>query len=353
MSTSSTPDSQSRKLSPWAWVGIGVSVLMTVWFVGDIQWKQIRMELLSVQLWPVCVAAALLLSEFWLRALRWKVVLTPVAPNARIRDLFSASVVGAAGNTLLPMRAGEIARALVASRHTGLGITTVLATNVMERVYDLFGLVTVLVVMVLLLPDTLGGSAGEQQLVENLQVYGGILGISALIAMMIFFALARRPQRAKRFASYFLGILPEVIARPAVGVVDAFLAGFSSAGEIRLMRRSLLFSVVLWFNGSFAIYFLFRAFSLDLPYSAACFTTVAIALTVLLPQAPGFFGVFHVAIEKTLVLWQVPEVSAEAFAIVFWAVSFVPVTALGLAATWREGLSLAALKRHARRATNG
>ena len=101
---------------------------------------------------------------------------------------------------------------------------------------------------------------------------------------------------------------------------------------------------MLWFNGSFAIFLLFKAFSLDLPYAAACFTTVAIALTVLLPQAPGFFGVFHVAIEKTLVLWQVPEASAEAFAIVFWAVSFVPVTALGLLAIWREGISLGSLR---------
>jgi len=326
---------------------------MTAWFVSDIQWQQIRREFLSVEAWPVAAATVLLLLEFWLRALRWKVVLSPVSPEARVRDLFSASVVGAAGNTLLPMRAGELARALVASRHTGLGVTTVLATNVMERVYDLFGLVTVLVVMVLLLPDQLGGSLAEQQLVENLQVYGGVLGISALSAMLVFFALARRPERARKFASYFIDVLPQFVSVPLGGLVDAFLSGFSSAGDIRLMRRSLLLSVALWFNGSFAIYFLFRAFSLDLPYSAACFTTVAIALTVLLPQAPGFFGVFHVAIEKTLVLWQVPEVSAEAFAIVFWAVSFVPVTVLGLVALGREGLSLNSLKHHANNGASG
>ena len=57
---------------------------------------------------------------------------------------------------------------------------------------------------------------------------------------------------------------------------------------------------------------------------------VAIALGVALPQAPGFVGVFHVAIENTLLLWgQDPQV-AKSFALIFWMVSFVPVTLLGL-----------------------
>ena len=335
---------KKRRRSAWPLVGIAVSSIMTIWFVRDIQWDQIGAPLVSVGKVAVGAASMLLLLEFWLRACRWKVVLKPAAPGARVRDLFVASLVGAAGNTLLPMRAGEIGRALVAHRRCGVGLATVLATNVMERVTDLFGLVAVLVAMVLLLPDQLGGSAAEQTLVDNLQLYGGVLGIGALVAMSIFFALARVPERAKSLAALLLTGASERFRNRILSLLDACLAGFASAGDVALLRTSLGLSLVLWFNGSFAIFLLFKAFSLDLPYAAACFTTVAIALTVLLPQAPGFFGVFHVAIEKTLVLWQVPEASAEAFAIVFWAVSFVPVTALGLLAIWREGITLGSLR---------
>jgi hypothetical protein len=90
--------------------------------------------------------------------------------------------------------------------------------------------------------------------------------------------------------------------------------------------------------------------------SAACFTTVVIALTVVVPQAPGFFGVFHVAIEKTMVLWLSAPIlgysiaeeepliqAAKAFAIVFWGVSFIPVTVIGLMAMLREGLTFSSI----------
>jgi hypothetical protein len=54
-------------------------------------------------------------------------------------------------------------------------------------------------------------------------------------------------------------------------------------------------------------------------------------------------GVFHLAAENTLRLWGLEEGSAEAFAIVFWVVSFVPVSVAAVLLSWREGLSLRGL----------
>jgi hypothetical protein len=73
---------------------------------------------------------------------------------------------------------------------------------------------------------------------------------------------------------------------------------------------------------------------------------VAIALTVALPQAPGFIGVFHIAIEKTMLLWGMAPDESKGFALVFWSVSFVPVTVVGLIAMWREGLTMREIAHH-------
>ena len=86
----------------------------------------------------------------------------------------------------------------------------------------------------------------------------------------------------------------------------------------------------MWINGAIAIFCLFVAFDITLPFGAACFMGVAIALAVALPQAPGFVGVFHIAIANTLLLWGQDPIAAKGFALVFWAVSFVPVTILGV-----------------------
>ena len=88
---------------------------------------------------------------------------------------------------------------------------------------------------------------------------------------------------------------------------------------------------------------LFEAFDMTMshPFGAACFTGVAIcALTVALPQAPGFVGVFHVAMQKTMILWGQGDADANGFAIVFWAVSFLPVTTVGLWRLYKEGIQL-------------
>ena len=47
-----------------------------------------------------------------------------------------------------------------------------------------------------------------------------------------------------------------------------------------------------------------------------------------------------------MVLWGVPDAESKGFAIVFWAVSFVPVTVVGLVAMWREGLGMKDLTEH-------
>ena len=111
---------------------------------------------------------------------------------------------------------------------------------------------------------------------------------------------------------------------------DGFVKGLGNTTDTSGLWLSGLLSVGMWLNGAFAIFCLFKAFSLALPFGAACFISVAIALSVALPQAPGFVGVFHVAIETTLLLWAQDATIAKGFALIFWGVSFVPVTLIGL-----------------------
>jgi len=340
-----------KKLKLASILGVSITVLMTYWFLRNSHWGEISENLAGVNLVWVGIATFALLFEFLLRAIRWKFVLSPVKGTAPLGGLLSATLIGGAINTLLPARAGDVARAIVGSRHTELPVTTIVATNVMERVYDIFGLVSVLIFMLISIPDEVTQHGGE--LVTNLKVYGAIFGVAACIAMATFLALASKGEKSKALFAKFLVIFPDAISDKIMGMFDSFIVGFASTRDRRLLWISAGLSVLLWANLAFAVYALFQAFGLGLPISAACFTTVVIALTVVVPQAPGFFGVFHIAIEKTMVLWLSaplletgldagdPIVQAsKAFAIVFWGVSFIPVTIFGLAAMFREGLSL-------------
>ena len=328
-------------------VAIAVSGGALAWFLSNVEWGPLAGTLRGVHVGWVAAAAGLLLFEFVLRALRWRVLLRPLGTTARVRDLFAAQVIGAAANTLLPLRAGEVAKPLVAARRTEQPIVAVVATAVMERVYDLLGLLSVLLVMVLVLPDQPGASTEEAELVSNLKLYGGLFGATAACCMAIFFALATRKQAARSVFEKIVGVAPAPVQRPFLHLFDGFVAGLGNTRDLRGLLQAGALSVVLWLNGAVAIQLLFFAFDMGLPFGAACFTAVAIALTVALPQAPGYLGVFHVAMEKTMLLWGQDMAVAQGFAIVFWAVSFLPVTLVGVVATWREGLDLGSFREEA------
>jgi len=315
---------------------IFLSAIGVWWFVHDIAWPEVVAVLGTIRVEWVAIAAIALLGEFLIRSLRWAILLRPLGVSVRIPDLWAATVIGAAVNTLIPLRAGEIAKPMVASRRTGLRLSTLFATNVMERVFDLLGLVSILVLMVILLPAT----SGDDLLVANLYRYGSWIGFGAFTAMMVFFLLATRGPQARGAFERILSVAPEPARRPFLHLFDGFVLGLGSSRSRTSVLKAAALSVLMWLNGAVAIWCLFQAFRVPLPFAAACFTGVAIALTVALPQAPGFIGVFHVAIEKAMTLWGLAPHESKGFALVFWAVSFVPVTVVGLMAMWQEGLSV-------------
>ena len=328
-----------------ALLAILISGTAAAWFLVGVEWAPLGAVLSEIHLGWALLAAGILLGEFGIRALRWQVLLRPLGTTARLRDLFAAQVIGAAVNIFLPLRAGEVAKPLVAARRTGHPIAAVVATAVMERVYDLFGMLSVLTLMALVLaPDAgAGASAENRELVTNLKLYGGLFGLFALSCMGIFFFLATRERAARGVFAAIVSIAPAPVRDRFLDLFDGFVAGLGNTRDARGLFQAAGLSIWMWLDGALAIWCLFHAFDMPLPFGAACFVAVAIALTVALPQAPGFVGVFHVAIEKTLVLWGQDITPAKGYAIVFWAVSFLPVAFVGLLALWREGISLSEL----------
>lgn len=324
--------------------GLIVSLGFTLWFVLRAHWGEVGEALVGVDVPAVVISAMVLYTEFVIRTLRWKVLLRPLAPHARVWRLFIATVIGMSLNVVLPFRAGDFARPWLGSRETGTPMLPLVTVAVIERVFDILGLVSILVIMVLILPEN---AQAHGELVWNLKLYGSVFGFAGLSGMAIFLTLAAREQAARHIFARIVSIAPRPVADRFLFLFDGFVKGLESVRSRRALWQAGALSLLHWLNGSISIYVLFHAFGIDLPFAAACFTTVAIALTVALPQAPGFFGVFHVAIETTLVLWGLDPAPAQAFAIVFWAVSFVPVATTGAIAFWREGLSLTAIREQA------
>ena len=71
----------------------------------------------------------------------------------------------------------------------------------------------------------------------------------------------------------------------------------------------------------------------------ACLVAICLALAIALPQAPGYVGVFHIAVLKSLDIFGIQTTAAQSYAIVLWAISILPITLMGFFFLWREGIA--------------
>ena len=88
----------------------------------------------------------------------------------------------------------------------------------------------------------------------------------------------------------------------------------------------------MWFAVNLQIYSVMRAFHIALPFSSSFVVTAAAVLGLAVPT-PGGIGSYQAAVQYALTrFYGVPLAPASGVAVLAWAVSFVPITAIGLAA---------------------
>lgn len=277
------------------------------------------------------------------RAWRWKSLLEPVQPGTSFRARYRATMIGFMTNNVLPARIGEFTRGYAFSRMEPVPVAAALASLVVERLLD--GLVVVgFLFLAMALPGfpALGAGLGGE--------FGGtVIGLLAAIGVVAIglVCLVIWPRPLTAFIERVAGkILPESIRRPAIQALHAFLAGLGALRRPKLVARAGFWSLGVWLVFGYGFWLGFKAFGIELPFSAALFLQSLIALAVALPAAPGFFGVWEAAARVGLhEIWGVELDKAVGFAIGFHIGSFLSVTILGLYYASRLGLSFRDVER--------
>lgn len=321
-------------------VGIAVSVVCVGLAIRGLALDQVGNALAGARyrwLWP---ALALYFAGVWVRAVRWRHLLRPLAdiPSAR---LFPVVVIGYMANDVLPARLGEIARCYVLRRREGVPQAAALGTVLLERIMD--G-ITMLAFMAGALPF-LPFSAGLYRLMG-----GAAVLFASTTAFLV--ALMARPALAARLL-HLLGILlPSRAAEPVQRLGASFLTGLTSLRGASTMLRLFALSSAAWLLEAGMYYALMFAFPLAPSLPLAVLTTAVANLGTLIPSSPGYVGVFDFIGRSVLAQFGVAEEVALAYVLVVHAALIIPITLLGFWYTWRQGLALRRLASPTVTATN-
>ena len=268
---------------------------------------------------PGWLAASLALGllTFFFRAVRWVWILRPVA-RVKVGPAFSATAAGFAANNL-PGKVGEVLRPYLLSRTQGLPFSPLLASILLERVFDGASVIFFFLVAIGIGLPRSGGRA-------SLLLPAGAL--AALVAAVVF-AVFRREQ-TERFLEFLWRRLPARLQPRAREFAVTFVDGFASLKSPLLLLAIVAGSLAMWFVINLQIYCVLKAFALALPLSAAYVVTAAAVLGLAVPT-PGGLGSYQVAVQIALTdVFGVDRAAATSVAVVAWVTSFVVITIIGV-----------------------
>jgi glycosyltransferase 2 family protein len=323
-------------------VSLSLAALLLALFLRTLDFAAVGRAIAAAHVgWLALATTTGLLGTPLFRSWRWALLLRKAGRPSALQ-LNSATCIGFAASTLLPARAGEIVRPVVLARSAGLPVAPCIASIALERLIDL---VTVIVLFVVYAigwtpPGMSGDEAGRFELLRRSAF---LLGLGTLGGLAFLGFLAAKKERTDRLVKPLLRPLPAKIGAKVESILLSFLDGLGSLGSLRAVLVVAAASLFLWTLIGFQIWSTMRAFDLVFPFPVSFFVLTWAVLGLAIPT-PGGVGGYHAAIAYSLTgFYGVAKNTAAAFALVSHALSFVPITLIGLVFLAVSGFSLRSL----------
>jgi uncharacterized protein (TIRG00374 family) len=297
-------DEQKQTNRRQVWLGIAISVLALAAIFLFIEPEAILVALQSTRYAYVALAGLGIVAFLIIRAVRWRYMLKNDAPWSIV---FHIQNIGYFLSTILPLRIGDVARAVLIGNVPPITVSRGISTMVVERVLDMLFIIA-------LLPFTL---AGVEQMPEWMRAGARGMGIVAIAGILILIVAANQRERAVQLAEAILGHIPFLDTAAWSARVDSFLAGLDSLTRPKDAAVLLLLTLATWTPIILAYYAMLLAVNLQPSLIMAAFVVCAAALSVALPSSPGQIGVFHAGVIAALQVWGQPQAQSASFAFIY------------------------------------
>ncbi len=302
-----------------ALVGLAVTVGCMYLAVRSVEIDDARQALRDSDLVWLIPALPVFAGAIVLRGVRWW-ALYDTEKGPPLRAVMYALFVGYFFNNILPARAGEAARVIALHNRTSrTSRAEIIATVVVERVFDMLALLLILLCAYPWLP--------EISWLRNAAILGA--AVTVILAVLIVL-IVRYDARA---VHWLLSPLRR-IRRPGFAERVEAAAINATRGLVALRNpviavRGFALTIASWIALAISFWILMEAFHLDLPLAAAILVTVAINLSLVLPSSPAALGVFEAATIIALNAFDVPHAEALSYALVLHLLNLVPFLVIG------------------------
>ncbi|MDH5515506.1 MAG: flippase-like domain-containing protein [Gammaproteobacteria bacterium] len=313
---------------------ITITVATLTYALWDINFAELG-QLLSGGDYRVLIPFLAILALFyWMKAVRWVLILRPVGEFTR-KQVTPSLVIGFAANNVLPAHLGELIRIALFARQYKKPVSSITISLLVERIFDLVAILSFYALSIALI-DTPP---------ESLEI-GAWLVVMLLAGILVSIAIVLyRPDLLHRLADRIGHLLPGETGSHLTHMLDNIINAFSSLKSPILVLYMTAWSMLKWGLMVAMIWLSLMAYGTAVSPGIAMILMAVLALAAAVPNAPGYVGAIQAAYVFALRPFGIAEEIAFAASVFFLACQWIPVTAAGAYYFIKGGLHVDEVRR--------
>jgi glycosyltransferase 2 family protein len=303
----------------------------------DFDWHAFLAQFRRTDPWRILAGLALIYATYFLRAIRWQIMLRPTK-SVPARELVSSQIIGFTGVALLG-RPGDLVRPYLISRKHDLPLSSQIAVLTVERVLDTACFAVLLTVDVLFFPIALR----NPQLLDNFRIAGILLlGVVALLVGGLYL-IWRSGNTVANWVERKLRARFPKLAETLSDKIKAFSDGLHTIHDLSSFIQLAGISFLIWIVIAFAYVQITHAYPSELHVLRVPEVILVMSASIAgsLLQLPIVGG--GTQLGTITVLERVFGISKEMAAscgITLWLITFVAVVPVGLILARLEHINL-------------
>jgi len=259
-----------------------VSVLFLFLALNDVPITEIVSSLRQANLIWIFIALMMGTLALWTRAVRWRGLL-----QNRINLIESFYILSITMLlNQLPMRTGEVARTVLATR-SGVPFFTGATSVLVERLLDTLSVVIVLSLTLTQVPDV-------SATITQTAILFGLVGI---VALCLLFFFARYPQVARDLLGFFMNLIPIIQKLPLLSLMENILDGIKPLAHWHTATHAIVWTIISWGFSYLTGYFTVRALGIIDNTVVMTFLSITLAsFAIAIPVSVASIGPFESAV---------------------------------------------------------
>ncbi|HOH78221.1 MAG TPA: lysylphosphatidylglycerol synthase transmembrane domain-containing protein [Candidatus Cloacimonadota bacterium] len=260
--------------------GLILGILLILLWSRLVETEELLFRFRSVLIRPVLIALACYMLAYFIRSLRWYLLIGKSARVGMFR-VWSYSLTGNFVNYLIPIRLGEITKAWLLKERNQLPMPRSLSTIFIDKSFDTVGIFLALVLLPFLRVRFTGGMV----------ILLGVLALIFAVSLVLLLLAVKRKHNVIAVLQALFKWLPFRLRSKLNGYIELFVQGLNIFDHhwSRLLVALGLTILGVLLDGLY-FWLIFSAFGLSYSFAMVLFGYTLINLSYALPQPPAQLG---------------------------------------------------------------